>query len=232
MQEGAEQRKLWIVLGDIHEEIERFASIPELAGAEGVIVTGDITQDGGPEAAARVMDVIKARNTRIFAQIGNMDRAGVNTWLDEQRWNLHARMLPLQEDVALIGVGASVPTPFNTPSEFSEEQYAAWLDAAWQEARRYPRVVLVSHNPPRDTVCDAIGNGMHVGSTAVRAFIESAQPDICLCGHIHEARGVDAIGRTVVLNPGNFGAGGYAVLERRGDALTARLCQLPAREGV
>ena len=79
MQEGAEQRKLWIVLGDIHEEIGRFASIPELAGADGVIVTGDITQDGGPEAAARVMDVIKASNSRIFAQIGNMDRPGVNT---------------------------------------------------------------------------------------------------------------------------------------------------------
>ena len=41
------QDYLWVVLGDIHEDIARFAEIPELPEADGVIVTGDMTVGGG-----------------------------------------------------------------------------------------------------------------------------------------------------------------------------------------
>lgn len=71
--------------------------------------------------------------------------------------------------------------------------------------------VLVSHSPPRDTACDAIATGVHVGSRAVRAHVERHQPPIVLSGHIHESPRVtgayrDTLGRTVVVNPGQFGA--------------------------
>lgn len=72
--------------------------------------------------------------------------------------------------------------------------------------------MLAVHTPPKGSLCDRLGNGAHVGSPAVRAFIEAVQPDVCLCGHIHESRAVDRIGRTVVVNPGALGAGGYAVV--------------------
>lgn len=71
--------------------------------------------------------------------------------------------------------------------------------------------VLVSHSPPRDTHCDRIGGGAHVGSRALRAWIERHQPPLVLSGHIHEAPRVsnawrDRIGRTAVVNPGQFGS--------------------------
>jgi Icc-related predicted phosphoesterase len=64
---------------------------------------------------------------------------------------------------------------------------------------------------------------MHVGSEAVRAFIEAHQPSLCLCGHIHEARATDAIGATRVINPGNLSAGGYVVLRYAQGSLAADL---------
>lgn len=74
----------------------------------------------------------------------------------------------------------------------------------WREARTYRHVVLSVHTPPHDTLCDIVGDGIHVGSSAVRDFILDAQPDVCLCGHIHESRAVDRLGRTVLVNPGAF----------------------------
>ena len=74
-----------------------------------------------------------------------------------------------------------------------------------------------------DTLCDVIGNGTHVGSTAVRDFLLDAQPGVCLCGHIHESRAVDRLGRTVLVNTGAFAMGGYAELRLAGDDLTVTL---------
>jgi Icc-related predicted phosphoesterase len=48
-----------------------------------------------------------------------------------------------------------------------------------------------------------------VGSIAVRTFIEEKQPLLCVTGHIHESKGQDYIGRTLVLNPGMMKDGGY-----------------------
>jgi Icc-related predicted phosphoesterase len=72
------------------------------------------------------------------------------------------------------------------------------------------RTVWVLHSPPRDTACDAIAGGQHVGSRAIRAFVEAHQPPLVLSGHIHESPRVsgawrDTVGRTVVVNPGQFG---------------------------
>jgi Icc-related predicted phosphoesterase len=70
--------------------------------------------------------------------------------------------------------------------------------------------VFVFHSPPRDTACDMIRAQAHVGSRASRAFIERHQPPLVLTGHIHESPRVssayrDRIGRTTVVNPGQFG---------------------------
>ena len=72
------------------------------------------------------------------------------------------------------------------------------------------RTIFVLHSPPRDTACDLTGGDRHVGSRAIRAFLERHQPPLSLSGHIHEAPRVsssyrDTIGRTVVVNPGQFG---------------------------
>lgn len=214
----------WIAFGDIHDDVSPIADIPGLPGAAGVIITGDITVVGGVRQAERVLTAIAARNPAIHAQIGNMDKAEVTDWLDGRGWNIHRAARELAPGVGLLGAGYSTPTPFGTPSEVPEARLAEWLDALRAEAGRWPRLVFAIHTPPKDSLCDKLGNGAHVGSPAVRAFIEAVQPDVCLCGHIHESRAVDRIGRTVVVNPGALGAGGYAVVTAPEDGpLTAEL---------
>ena len=223
----------WIAFGDIHDDISRLHDIPELPGAAGIIVTGDITLGGGVKQAARVLEPLAESSPRILAQLGNMDRGEVTAWLEEKGWNLHARSRKLFSDVLALGVGCSNFSPFGTPSEYPESRLAEWMEEALAEARnsllqqedvsfdarpgmwpQTPRLVLVSHTPPHATNCDRLQSGAPVGSTAVREFIEEHQPDVCLCGHIHEARAEDRIGRTHVINPGTLAAGGYVILRR------------------
>jgi Icc-related predicted phosphoesterase len=73
--------------------------------------------------------------------------------------------------------------------------------------------IFCPHAPPEDTACDRLRSGEHVGSTVIRAFVEREQPDLVLCGHIHESRGVDEIGRTRIANPGPVFSGHYAVVD-------------------
>lgn len=90
----------WIVMGDLHDSTARFDAIPGLAEAEGVIVTGDLTVTGGVAAARRVLDALSARNPRILAQIGNMDRGEITDWLESEDRNIHARVRLLAPDTA------------------------------------------------------------------------------------------------------------------------------------
>ncbi|HVR87000.1 MAG TPA: metallophosphoesterase [Planctomycetota bacterium] len=65
------------------------------------------------------------------------------------------------------------------------------------------RTVYVTHSPPWGTLLDRLFNGMPVGSRAIRAFIERHRPPLTLHGHFHDSPGVDRIGTTVCVNPGD-----------------------------
>jgi Icc-related predicted phosphoesterase len=226
--ERMERGTYWVAFGDMHDDIARAGDIPELAKAAGIIVTGDITLGGGVKQAARALDPLVGKTPLLYAQIGNMDRAEITDWLEEKGWNLHGRARELFTGVMAIGVGCSPFTPFGTPSEHPESRLAEWMEQALGEARdkaalamdnvsqrsEVPSLVLVAHTPPHDSACDRLHNGVSVGSVAVREFIEEHQPDVCLCGHIHESRAEERIGRTHVINPGPLGGGGYALLWR------------------
>ncbi len=71
------------------------------------------------------------------------------------------------------------------------------------------KTVFVSHSPPYGTALDVLYNGTHIGSRAIRRFIESHNPLISLHGHIHESYHMsgsflDSIDGTVCFNPGQF----------------------------
>ena len=216
----------WIAFGDIHDDLSGLAAIPGLEQAAGVIVTGDITVGGGAKQAVRVLEEIAARNPALLAQVGNMDRPEVTDCLQEKGWNLHASTRVLAPGVVIMGLGAAPFTPFGTPSEYPESHLAAWLEATHRNAPPHECLVLASHAPPFGTVCDRLHSGVCVGSKAVREFIEDVQPAVCLCGHIHESRGVDRLGKTLVINTGAFVSGGYALLRIEPRGLHAQLCGL------
>jgi Icc-related predicted phosphoesterase len=69
------------------------------------------------------------------------------------------------------------------------------------------RVIYIMHSPPFGTKLDLIQGGRSAGSRSIRTFIEKNQFLLTLHGHIHESPQIsgtfaDAIGETVVVNPG------------------------------
>jgi len=74
------------------------------------------------------------------------------------------------------------------------------------------KTVYVIHTPPNKTNLDQVLTKNHVGSIAVRLFIENYQPYLTIHGHIHETVDVsgnfkDNIGKTLCLTSGNHDSG-------------------------
>jgi len=215
--------RYWIVFGDIHERISAVERIDGIGQAAGILLSGDLTNLGTRESATRIVDAVTALNPRIYAQIGNMDTQAVDRLLTEREVNVHNTVTDLGGGVGLAAVGYSTPTPFGTPSEVDDAQICQWAHDVLEAAGNFEQVILMIHTPPRGDVVDRLPSGAHVGSPGVRALIEKYQPAIVVTGHIHEAAGDERMGRSHVLNPGNFGAGGYVVIEETPEGLRAGL---------
>ncbi len=219
----SEKEKFWIGFGDIHEDISLMDDIPDLADAEGVIISGDITNRGGIRRASQILNRIAEVNPSIYAQIGNMDRAEITDYLEEKGWNIHARGRQLTDNIGIMGVGYSTPTPFRTPSEVQDAMLGQWLDKGYEDVKHLSKLILVAHDPPFGSKAAELPSGENVGNKSVLKFIRRVQPDICLTGHIHEASCEDVIGKTKVLNPGMFCMGGYVLIRLKNNRLEAKL---------
>jgi Icc-related predicted phosphoesterase len=119
----------------------------------------------------------------------------------------------LLDQIAFVGVGASLPCLIPTPNEVSEADLEACLNQAVAGLDPQIPKVLVSHQPPLNTLTDLPQGKTHIGSKAICAFIERAQPMICFSGHIHESVGIDRIGSTRIINPGPPWQGSFAYAE-------------------
>ena len=211
-----------IYVVDVHEDYAAVARAVNAAGAPDLlIVGGDITTAGTADEAALAVEGWRSLATRLLAVAGNMDSPATDARLASLGVALDGRGV-VMGDVGLFGVSAGPKSPLHTPYEITEEQIAERIESGFAGVKNCRVKIFCPHAPPKDTACDRIHSGLHVGSTAVRAFIERAQPDLVLCGHIHESRGEDRIGRTRVVNPGPVHAGHYAVVEI-GEAVTVRL---------
>ena len=199
-----------VALTDVHDDLGRLGAMSDdLSAANVVLLVGDLTNFGRQAAAARVVGAVRKYNDRIYAVPGNCDYPEVDAYLTREGINLHRRSI-VMNGIAFVGIGGSLPCPGKTPNEFSEKDFETFLVEASSGLSPDVPIILVSHQPPRDTVTDLARIGRHVGSESVRAFISKTQPILCLTGHIHEARGMDSIGRTKIVNPGPLWKGGYA----------------------
>ena len=99
--------------------------------------------------------------------------------------------------------GAGLISPYRTPNEISEPEFAAKLDTVGSVD------VLCTHIPPAvpELLYDTAARRMETGSAALLAVIRRTQPRYALFGHVHNplARRV-RIGRTECVNVGHFRA--------------------------
>jgi Icc-related predicted phosphoesterase len=200
-----------VSFGDIHMSlptIERLAL--ELRAADLVILSGDLTNFGGREDAAQVLAATRRHARNVLAVSGNLDQLEVIDFLQEEAVSLHGESRRLGA-LGIFGCGGSNRTPFNTPTELSDAEIGVLLERGYAGIADLQHVLMVCHTPPAHTTTDRISSGLHVGSPAVRAFIEEHQPEVCVTG------------RTVVLNAGALRDGGYIVVEEGSSGLAAEL---------
>lgn len=199
-------------LTDLHGRLGHLESVhAAMEAADVVVVSGDITNFGGRGEAEQILDRLAEINPKILAVAGNCDRRSVDAYLSERGLNLHAQLREM-EGRWFAGLGGSLSGPAPTPNTYTEGELRGALGRLMSSTGTF---VLVSHQPPFDTVADRIASERHVGSRAVREYIESSRPLLCLTGHIHEAVGHQELFGCHVVNPGPFSQGRYGVIEIR-----------------
>ena len=102
------------------------------------------------------------------------------------------------DGLTIFGIGGGIPvTPFGAWSfDFSEEQAEAMLSTCLDAK------ILVSHSPPFGHV-DRTSTGQNVGSRAVLNAVRRAQPQLVVCGHIHDSwQQQSSLDRSTIINVG------------------------------
>lgn len=151
---------------------------------------------------------------------GNDDDLSVDPVLNASQYarNVDHQVVELDERHELVSMGDTSMTPWACPRDYPEEHLERVLAELIPQLRDPAGAIFNFHCPPRDTKidqCPALNEDLKIrfeggqvimtsaGSPSIRRRIEEVQPLLSLHGHIHEARGVHKLGRTLCVNPGS-----------------------------
>ena len=185
-----------LVFSDLHCDMAAAAALVDAAkDADLVIGAGDFAQmhDGLAETMAALEEIagkalyIPGNNETVEAL------AGATT-----AQVIHGSVVD-RVGLRIAGIGCAIPplppVPWNS-CDMSEAEAANMLD------RMDSADILVTHSPPYGVV-DAHASLGSIGSKAVHAWVEFHQPEVVLCGHIHDCWGQEGvIGDAQVMNLG------------------------------
>ncbi len=183
---------------DVHGDLNAVERVKETASNVDVLVgSGDFSVF--ENNLHRVMDEVGSIEKPTITIHGNHESH--DSLRDACEEHAHVRVLHREhdclDDVLFMGYGGG---GFSLEYEDFES-----IRPAFEEAMKEYTSVLVVHGPPYRTELDHI-RGEHVGNKTIRSFIDDAEPDLVVCGHLHENFGKhDVIGDTYIINPGPHG---------------------------
>ena len=175
----------------------------------------------------------------LFLIPGNDDPEIVDDVLAASRYavNVDRRPAHLPDGREIVGLSPSNPTPWDTPRELAEEELGEEAERLLSGLGSCRSAVAMLHAPPMGLLDQApkldrnlrpvlTGTGdltyVSVGSTAYREVLHRYQPALTVHGHIHEAGGHAALGRTLCINPGSEYFSGVLkayIVELNGDSI-------------
>ena len=193
-----------LAAGDLHGDIaqaEKLAQRSEDENIDIVILTGDITHFGGP--AEGLIGPFAKRNKKVFLIPGNHENVETINLLADLYGvkNLHG-YYAIVGDIALFGCGGA--TKVGPILRLYEEEVKYLLGRSHKEIKDFKRKIMITHEHPAGSIIDKIIPNS--GSQSIREAVDQFKPDFVLCGHIHEAAGIEEkIGLTTVINVGKAG---------------------------
>ncbi len=200
---GVKGRPLKILASsDFHGNVRAASKIAETASKGSyslILVAGDLTTLGPIDLAREIVEILLEARIPVLHVPGNMDPAGLHDALKGLGVSLHGEAAVI-EGLAFVGAGY-------------EYGILDRLEAGIRKLERRRPDVFLTHAPPYGTKVDVAWSGSHVGSEELTEAIERYRPRLVVCGHIHEARGVDRMNETLICNPGPASNGFYAEIE-------------------
>ena len=185
--------------GDLHSDRVRARELAKRAldeSADIILLNGDLVEEDNSDG---VLQYFVKTGKPVFLIPGNHD--WMATDFLAQRYNvtnLHGKSLMLGS----VGIFACGGTNMG---QLTELEIYQTITEAHAQLKAPTKKILLSHVHPSGTKMETFSSWVK-GSTGLRKAIEATQPDIVLCGHVHEAEGIEEkIGKTKVINVGKKG---------------------------
>jgi uncharacterized protein len=202
-----------LTISDIHGQYEEF-NLEKLPEADVILVAGDLTNFGMRppfsyrlqaerelEMARDWFERLHAHCPRILWVQGNHDIDMPDDFLEPFAQNIRDQSIVLEFDDQSISVrGVSLTCAFDKPHLAQQWAFTTINPLADSSAFDFGyHDIIVSHGPPLNCL-DRTKFGQHIGSPALQKHVLEFQPKLVVCGHVHEAAGVQALGQSIVVN--------------------------------
>ena len=182
-------------VADIHGKNKRFERIRDNLSAlkaDILVLAGDISNFTKPE---KILSRFNELPLPVLVIRGNSDLKRVDHLLTAfpNCTPIHAVCTKIQS-ISLVGIGGTLTIPFRSRICFKEKMLLQKIGSLVNT-----QTVLVTHTPPYGYQ-DLVMGRFHAGSRGLLKLIKTCQPQVVICGHIHEDGGVSAVGKTRVVN--------------------------------
>ncbi|MCR4822208.1 MAG: metallophosphoesterase family protein [Treponema sp.] len=210
----------FLILSDIHGDLDNLDKLDDrFKEADVLLFGGDFALFEHEETGKPVLDKLLQKHENIFSVIGNCDNPDFLSEIENADISVEGS-ISFFEGLAIAGSGGGTKFTGTTPFEREEDEILSdysVVESSSQECGdengHWSNLILIMHNPPKDTACDALPNGIHVGSEKLRSYIEKRTPFLVVTGHIHESAGIERIGNSCIINPGSLAEGKYGWVE-------------------
>ena len=203
-----------LVISDLHAHNDVLDKMDDIfSKADAVLFAGDFAECFKPETGEDALEKLCSKHDTIFAVLGNCDNEVFMQDLEDKDICVE-KALVFHEGLAISGSGGGTIFTGKTEFERTEEDilsdYEVVVNSVEQSGDNslWRDMILISHNPPKGEVVDAVNPTLHAGSQKFTDFIIEHKPLAVICGHIHEGCGTEKIGDTLVINPGSLGEKG------------------------
>lgn len=210
-----------LAVTDIHGSYNKVSEFLNKEVPDMLVIGGDLTTAGTVQEAESAIKQFQKRCEKIFCIAGNMDFKQHDQLFDEMGISLNCKGVII-DNIGLCGVSGIPHSHLQTPYEIPEEEITQKLIKAYLQIKSVHVKILVTHAPPFETRVDIVRTGIHVGSKAVRKFIENYKVDLVICGHIHESNGQDILNKTKIVNCGPACNGYYVMVEINSNIISVR----------
>jgi len=199
---GSKKMKI-LAFSDIHGDKSLAEKLAKRASDEDVdlvILCGDITR--AERSTEGIIGPFAARKKKVLLVPGNHESVATADFLAQLygMTNLHGYSVKYK-DIGLFGCGGAEMGPFPT----DEAEIFNLLQKGHENVSDSGKKIMVTHVHPAGSTIEKFTK-FFKGSEAVKKAIDEFKPDLLLCGHVHEAEGIEEmVGETKVINVGKNG---------------------------